>query len=84
MLENLLSFLPYWWVVVFAIFVIWILTKAFVNVKSNQIAIIERKYLGKEMQDGRTVALKGEVGIQAEIMGPGLHTERQKSKIHQD
>ena len=73
MLENLLSFLPYWWVVVFAIFVIWILTKAFVNVKSNQIAIIERKYLGKEMQDGRTVALKGEVGIQAEIMGPGLH-----------
>ena len=25
------------------------------------------------MQDGRTVALKGEVGIQAEIMGPGLH-----------
>ena len=47
--------------------------KSFVNVKSTQIAIIEHKYFGKEMQDGRTVALKGEVGIQAQIMGPGLH-----------
>ena len=73
MLQNLLSLLPYWWVVVVVIIVLWILTKAFVNVKSNQIAIIERKYFGKEMQEGRTVALKGEVGIQAEIMGPGLH-----------
>ena len=73
MLENLLSFLPYWWVLVVAIFAVWIMTKAFVNVKSNQIAIIERKFWGKEMQDGRTVALKGEVGIQAEILGPGLH-----------
>jgi len=73
MLQNLLSILPYWWVIVVAILVIWVITKSFVNVKSTQIAIIERKYFGKEMQEGRTVALKGEVGIQAEIMGPGLH-----------
>ena len=73
MLQTLLSFLPYWWIVVVAIFVIWIITKSFVNVKSTQIAIIERKYFGKEMADGRTVALKGEVGMQAKILGPGLH-----------
>ena len=46
-----------------AILVIWVLTKLFVNVKSTQIAIIERKYFGSEMKDGRTVALKGEVGV---------------------
>jgi uncharacterized membrane protein YqiK len=73
MLQTVLSFLPYWWVLVVAIVLVWIACKSFVNVKSTQIAIIERKYFGKEMQDGRTVALKGEVGVQAAILGPGLH-----------
>jgi len=73
MLQTLLSFLPYWWVVVLVILLIYVLFKSFVNVKSTQIAIVERKYFGKEMQDGRTVALKGEVGVQASILGPGLH-----------
>ena len=73
MLQTVLSFLPYWWVIVVAIVLVWIACKSFVNVKSTQIAIIERKYFGKEMQDGRTVALKGEVGVQAAILGPGLH-----------
>lgn len=73
MLQTFLSFLPYWWTVVLAVVIIWILCKSFVNVKSTQIAIVERKYFGKEMADGRTVALKGEVGVQASILGPGLH-----------
>ena len=73
MLQTFLSFLPYWWTVVLAVVIIWIICKSFVNVKSTQIAIVERKYFGKEMADGRTVALKGEVGVQASILGPGLH-----------
>jgi len=73
MLQTLLSILPYWWVLVVAVLVLWIVSKSFVNVKSTQVAIIERKYVGKEMQDGRTVALRGEVGVQAAILGPGLH-----------
>ena len=73
MLQTLLSLLQYWWILVVAILVVWVLTKLFVNVKSTQIAIIERKYFGSEMKDGRTVALKGEVGVQATILGPGLH-----------
>lgn len=52
---------------------LWIALKFFVNVGADEIATIERKYLGKEMADGRTVALSGEVGIQAKILGPGLH-----------
>ena len=59
MLQTFLSFLPYWWTVVLAVVIIWIICKSFVNVKSTQIAIVERKYFGKEMADGRTVALKG-------------------------
>jgi uncharacterized membrane protein YqiK len=65
--------LLYWWIIPLAIFVLWLLLKSFVNVESTQIATVERKYIGKEMGDGRTVAFSGEVGIQAKILGPGLH-----------
>lgn len=50
--------------------VVFILTKFFVNVKSTELATIEKKYFGKEMGEGRTVALPGEVGVQARILGP--------------
>ncbi len=41
--------------------------------KGNQIIMLERRWFGKSMPDGRTVALKGEVGVQARILGPGFH-----------
>ena len=63
----------YWWILPVVILAVILLLKSFVNVKSNQIAVIEHKYFGREMADGRTVALKGEVGIRAEVLGPGLH-----------
>ena len=44
-----------------------------VNVKAKEIAIKERRYLGKRMSSGRVVATKGEVGIQADVLKPGLH-----------
>jgi uncharacterized membrane protein YqiK len=39
----------------------------------RSIILLERRWFGKEMADGRTVALSGEVGIQARILGPGFH-----------
>lgn len=60
------------WLIAFVV-LLWIALKFFVNVGADEIATIERKYLGKEMADGRTIALSGEVGIQAKILGPGLH-----------
>jgi uncharacterized membrane protein YqiK len=45
----------------------------FVSVKSREIAIKERRYLGKKMPPGRVVAVEGEVGIQADVLKPGLH-----------
>src|SRR5438034_2567857 len=50
-----------------------ILRRIFVNVGARGIAIKERRYMGRRMPPGRVVATEGEVGIQAEVLKPGLH-----------
>ncbi|MGO9953476.1 MAG: SPFH domain-containing protein [Dissulfurispiraceae bacterium] len=44
-----------------------------VIVGGKEIALIERRWLGKKMPQGRVVAMNGEVGIQARTLGPGMH-----------
>ena len=53
-----------------------ILRRIFVNVAAREIAIKERRYVGRRMPPGRVVATEGEVGIQAEVLKPGLHLIR--------
>src|SRR5580765_8136437 len=50
-----------------------ILRRIFVNVGAREIAIKERRYLGRRMPPRRVVATEGEVGIQADVLKPGLH-----------
>src|SRR5215210_403424 len=50
-----------------------IVRRIFVNVGAREIAIKERRYLGAKMPVGRVVATEGEVGIQADVLKPGLH-----------
>ncbi|HEX8772037.1 MAG TPA: SPFH domain-containing protein [Pyrinomonadaceae bacterium] len=50
-----------------------ILRRILVNVGAKEIAIKERRYLGRKMPPGRVVATEGEVGIQADVLKPGLH-----------
>src|SRR2546426_2084159 len=50
-----------------------ILNRILVNVGAREIAIKERRYLGAKMPPGRVVATEGEVGIQADVLKPGLH-----------
>src|SRR5919202_1859830 len=50
-----------------------ILRKVLVNVGAREIAIKERRYVGAKMPPGRVVATEGEVGIQADVLKPGLH-----------
>ena len=50
-----------------------ILRRIFVNVGAREIAIKERRYMGRRMPPGRVVTTEGEVGIQAEVLKPGLH-----------
>ncbi len=50
-----------------------ILSRILVNVGAKEIAIKERRYIGSKMPPGRVVATEGEVGIQADVLKPGLH-----------
>lgn len=45
----------------------------FLVVKGNEVAILERRYIGKALPDGRIFALRSEIGMQARVMGPGLY-----------
>ena len=55
------------------IFLLVIVRRIFVNVGAREIAIKERRYFGAKMPPGRVVATEGEVGIQADVLKPGLH-----------
>src|ERR1700755_3659659 len=57
---------------VLVIFVV-VVRRWLVNVGAREIAIKERRYLGAKMPPGRVVATEGEVGIQADVLKPGLH-----------
>lgn len=39
----------------------------------DEIVTLERRWVGKQMPDGRTIALADEVGVQARVLGPGIH-----------
>ena len=57
-----------------ALAIVWyIVTRFLVNVAAQEVAIKERRYLGRRMPQGRVVATEGEVGIQADVLKPGLH-----------
>src|SRR5437762_10825495 len=71
---DLTALIPTIFVAVFLlVFLLIILSKILVNVGAREIAIKERRYLGAKMPPGRVVATEGEVGIQADVLKPGLH-----------
>ncbi len=47
--------------------------KSFIVVGGNNIRILERRWFGKSMPEGRVFAMSGEVGVQVKTLGPGLH-----------
>jgi uncharacterized membrane protein YqiK len=71
---DLASLLPVL-VVAFVVLIVFlmIVKRIFVNVGAREIAIKERRYVGAKMPPGRVVATEGEVGIQADVLKPGLH-----------
>jgi uncharacterized membrane protein YqiK len=72
--NELFSYVPYIVAIGIALIVLLvILGKVLVNVGAREIAIKERRYIGSKMPPGRVVATEGEVGIQADVLKPGLH-----------
>ncbi len=67
---DLLPYLPYLALLLLAL---WLLTRWVVNVGPTQIAITERRYLGRPLPAGRVFAMSGEIGIHAHYLAPGLH-----------
>src|SRR6185369_15185172 len=60
--------------VLIALVVVWyIVTRFLVNIGAKEVGIKERRYFGRRMPQGRVVATDGEVGLQADILKPGLH-----------
>lgn len=53
--------------------VLFFLYNSIVIVGGTQIAVLERRWLGAAMPEGRVVAMSNQVGVQARILGPGLH-----------
>ncbi|HEV7798293.1 MAG TPA: SPFH domain-containing protein [Pyrinomonadaceae bacterium] len=71
---DIVSLLPLLLVGLFLLIVLLIILKRIlVNVDAREIAIKERRYFGAKMPPGRVVATEGEVGIQADVLKPGLH-----------
>ena len=60
-------------IIIGLLLVLYVVSKIVVNVGAREIAIKERQYFGQKMPPGRVVATEGEVGIQADVLKPGLH-----------
>src|SRR5512136_3143314 len=72
-MEFLYLALKHWWYLALVIPVAVLVYESVVVVGGNEIALIERRWFGSKMPQGRVVALGNEVGIQARTLGPGLH-----------
>jgi uncharacterized membrane protein YqiK len=53
--------------------VLYVVTRFLVNIGAKEVGIKERRYFGRRMPQGRVVATDGEVGLQADVLKPGLH-----------
>ncbi len=58
----------------FAVFVFLIVAgRMLVNIGGQEIGVLERRYFGRPLPEGRVIAMRGEIGIQARALPPGLH-----------
>jgi len=61
-------------IVIFAVIGIIILFSLFlVNVGSEEIAVLERRFLGNDLEPGRVFASGKQVGLRSQYLAPGLH-----------
>lgn len=56
-----------------AVLILFIIYNSIAIVGGSETAILERRWIGKQMPEGRVVAMGNEVGVQARLLGPGLH-----------
>ncbi len=72
LIENLLGIVWIIAAVIGGLGFLFLLSRWIVNVGATEIALTERRYLGRELEAGRAFAMDGQVGIQAKYLAPGL------------
>jgi uncharacterized membrane protein YqiK len=72
-MQQLAPYLHYIWPGLGVIGALILLLNSIAIAGGDQIITLERRWFGAQMPDGRTVALKNEVGVQARTLGPGFH-----------
>lgn len=72
-MENVLQLLSISYPYILALIGLIFIIKSVVLVGGRELAVVERRYFGKMMPQGRVIAQANEVGIQARTLGPGLH-----------
>jgi uncharacterized membrane protein YqiK len=65
--------IEYWHYELLALLILILLLNSIAIAGGAQFISVERRWFGKQMADGRTVALRSEVGVQARTLGPGIH-----------
>lgn len=51
----------------------YVITRFFVYVRSDELAIMEQRFLGAPLDAGRVFASEGQIGLKASYLAPGLH-----------
>jgi len=66
-------FFEYWWQAGLVLLGLVIFVQSIAIARGDQFITVERRWFGAQMADGRTVALRNEVGVQARTLSPGFH-----------
>src|SRR5512142_3264199 len=72
-MANTQLLMEYWTHAVVACLVLIVIFNTVAVAGGAQFITVERRWFGKAMTDGRTIALRNEVGVQARTLGPGVH-----------
>lgn len=67
------TLLHYWYLVPLIVIFGYALYTAIVIVGGDDVVMLERRWFGAKIAQGRIFALRSEVGIQARVLTPGLH-----------
>ena len=59
--------------IILGIIVLWLLLKGLILIRANEVGIVTRRMFGNKLPQGKIIATKGEIGVQANSLMPGLY-----------
>lgn len=60
-------------IIIAALFIVWFFLAGFALVRDDNVGIVTKNMFGTTLPQGQIIATKGEVGVQADILMPGLY-----------